>query len=245
MVFGSRRMNNLRPRCNFCRVQIGAVRMVACGRSQQLVRTLTAAPRDRRSRWSRRTRPRSRAPSARRSSSTMRRSTERSCTCVSGSTWSSRSGPRSFSMRDDDVADAQAPARPLPFERRPVTPAIDEVGPQPSAVHAERGDGAVGGDEQRQHVEALGTVVAGERGLGAGGRRAPPRQDSGAVQGRPSISGSPSGPSVPCKASSRGRLRAVTTRSRRSRTWTTRSPTIPLVVTTARSSRSPASDLTG
>src|SRR5262249_17576033 len=55
---------------------------------------------------------------------------------------------------DDRRTRAQRPAFPLPF-RETQHAAHDDVRPQAAAIVAEGGDGAVGGDEKRQDVEAL------------------------------------------------------------------------------------------
>ena len=74
---------------------------------------------------------------------------------------------RSESSADHHVADPQPPA--LPFALGEALDAAEhDVRPQPAAVAAERPDRPVGGDEQREDVEALGRVEARELRVGAG-----------------------------------------------------------------------------
>src|SRR2546428_8261705 len=69
---------------------------------------------------------------------------------------------------DDRRTRAQGAPLPAPLgEARDV--ADYDVGTQAAAVVAQRLDGAVGGDEQRKDVEALGPVVADQAGSFAGG----------------------------------------------------------------------------
>src|SRR3989442_6480908 len=69
--------------------------------------------------------------------------------------------------RDEGVADPETPARPRALGQA-LDALDDDVGPEPAAVHAERRDRAVGGDEERQHVEPLASVVAHESRVGPG-----------------------------------------------------------------------------
>ena len=68
---------------------------------------------------------------------------------------------------DEGVADGQCLTRPASFG---VTgdAGEEEVGPQSTDVVAERVDCAVGGDEQVEHVEPLGSVIGGEPRVGTG-----------------------------------------------------------------------------
>src|SRR2546425_6232252 len=69
--------------------------------------------------------------------------------------------------RDERVADPESPARPRAL--RQALDALDEdVRTEPAAIHAERRDRAVGGDEERQHVEPLASIVARESRVGPG-----------------------------------------------------------------------------
>src|SRR5215475_1656677 len=60
---------------------------------------------------------------------------------------------------DEHLAYAQTAARPLPLGQ-PLDAPDHDVGPQAAMVVAEGGNGAVGGYQERQHVEALHAVIA-------------------------------------------------------------------------------------
>jgi hypothetical protein len=68
---------------------------------------------------------------------------------------------------DEDVTDGQSAAGPgrLGIGGHPRD---EEVGAEPADVVAEGADGAVGGDEEVEHVESLGAGVGGELGVDAG-----------------------------------------------------------------------------
>src|SRR2546428_9963655 len=72
---------------------------------------------------------------------------------------------------DADGRRTRAQGAPLPAPLGEARDVADyDVGTQAAAVVAQRLDGAVGGDEQREGVEALGPVVAGQAGALARGR---------------------------------------------------------------------------
>ena len=66
----------------------------------------------------------------------------------------------------EDLADAQAATGPVALALS-LDAADHDVGPEAPEVVAKGGDGAVGGDEEWQHVEALGAVIAHESGARA------------------------------------------------------------------------------
>ncbi len=159
-------------------------------------------------------------------SRTIRRSTPWSCTSVSGSnvviTHRGRSCTSSITaspMRRRRPAQARSAS--------PSTPPSSEVRPQAPVIDAERRDGAVGEDRQRQDVEPLEALVPDEFDVLARHRPHRPQRRAGSRHGRPSTSALPSSPSDPCRPSRPGCVRDVTTRPEAWRTWTSRSPGIP------------------
>ena len=70
--------------------------------------------------------------------------------------------------RDDHVTDVELRTRPTELFSS-LDAVDDDVRSQPADIATERGDRAVGGDEQREDVEALRTVVASEDRVFPGG----------------------------------------------------------------------------